>query len=237
MHGVAVDECVGDEGPDIGAPPARQRPVHRNRRVVARRDEGEGEQKIDILVTCEQIAAREMHEHAHDNHRDDGGRHVEDRFGALGHAGKSVKGGETTDRRSDLRGQGAAREWQRTRGESHHGQLPLRLPAVRDSPSACSRSVATRAPINANPRRPRLARARGGARAGACTEASSTPGKTRATAPLSRTRTADGAGRNKMRQGWPMKSASTSKLFAYWNERRGSRLAPERGDIEPGAIL
>jgi hypothetical protein len=33
-----------------------------------------------------------------------------------------------------------------------------------------------------------------------------------------------------------MKSASTSKLFAYWNERRGSRLAPERGDIEPGAI-
>src|SRR5882672_6410260 len=55
-------------------------------------------------------------------------------------------------------------------------------------------------------------------------------------APLSRTRTADGAGRNKMRQGWPMKSASTSKLFAYWNERRGTRLAPERGDIEPGAI-
>jgi hypothetical protein len=33
-----------------------------------------------------------------------------------------------------------------------------------------------------------------------------------------------------------MKSESTSKLFAYWNERRGSRLAPERGDIEPGAI-
>jgi hypothetical protein len=33
-----------------------------------------------------------------------------------------------------------------------------------------------------------------------------------------------------------MKTASTRKLFAYWNERRGSRLAPERGDIEPGAI-
>src|SRR4030088_3060881 len=39
-----------------------------------------------------------------------------------------------------------------------------------------------------------------------------------------------------MRQRWPIKSGSTSKLFAYWNERRGSRLAPERGDIEPGAI-
>jgi len=33
-----------------------------------------------------------------------------------------------------------------------------------------------------------------------------------------------------------MKTTPTRKLFAYWNERRGSRLAPERGDIEPGAI-
>ena len=33
-----------------------------------------------------------------------------------------------------------------------------------------------------------------------------------------------------------MKTAATRKLFAYWNARRGSRLAPERGDIEPGAI-
>ena len=36
--------------------------------------------------------------------------------------------------------------------------------------------------------------------------------------------------------GAPMKSASTRRLFAYWNERRGSRVAPERGDLEPGAI-
>jgi hypothetical protein len=33
-----------------------------------------------------------------------------------------------------------------------------------------------------------------------------------------------------------MKHSSTRELFAYWNERRGNRLAPERGDIEPGAI-
>ncbi|HEY1544878.1 MAG TPA: PAS domain-containing protein [Xanthobacteraceae bacterium] len=33
-----------------------------------------------------------------------------------------------------------------------------------------------------------------------------------------------------------MKTAPTRKLFGYWNARRGSRLAPERGDIEPGAI-
>src|SRR5260370_757722 len=39
-----------------------------------------------------------------------------------------------------------------------------------------------------------------------------------------------------MRQGCPVKTAPTRRLFAYWNERRGTRLAPERGDIEPGAI-
>ena len=33
-----------------------------------------------------------------------------------------------------------------------------------------------------------------------------------------------------------MKTAPARKMYAYWNERRGSRLAPERGDIEPGAI-
>jgi hypothetical protein len=33
-----------------------------------------------------------------------------------------------------------------------------------------------------------------------------------------------------------MKHASTREVFDYWNELRGSRIAPERGDIEPGAI-
>src|SRR5215831_6038238 len=53
---------------------------------------------------------------------------------------------------------------------------------------------------------------------------------------MSRTRTLHGARRNRMTQGPPMKSAPTRKLFSYWNARRGTRLAPERGDIEPGAI-
>jgi len=34
----------------------------------------------------------------------------------------------------------------------------------------------------------------------------------------------------------PMKHPSTRALFAYWNERRGNRLAPERADIDPAAI-
>src|SRR5471030_2900794 len=33
-----------------------------------------------------------------------------------------------------------------------------------------------------------------------------------------------------------MKHASTKALFDYWNEKRGTRLAPERADIDPGAI-
>jgi hypothetical protein len=33
-----------------------------------------------------------------------------------------------------------------------------------------------------------------------------------------------------------MKNPSTRELFAYWNERRGERPAPDRDDIEPGAI-
>jgi hypothetical protein len=33
-----------------------------------------------------------------------------------------------------------------------------------------------------------------------------------------------------------MKHAASRELYAYWEKRRGKRAAPERGDIEPGAI-
>ena len=33
-----------------------------------------------------------------------------------------------------------------------------------------------------------------------------------------------------------MKHSSNRELFEYWNKRRGRRPAPERGEIEPGAI-
>ena len=33
-----------------------------------------------------------------------------------------------------------------------------------------------------------------------------------------------------------MKQASSRELFGYWTARRGTRAAPERGEIEPGAI-
>jgi hypothetical protein len=33
-----------------------------------------------------------------------------------------------------------------------------------------------------------------------------------------------------------MKHAASRELYAYWDDRRGQRSAPERADIEPGAI-
>ena len=33
-----------------------------------------------------------------------------------------------------------------------------------------------------------------------------------------------------------MKHAASQELYAYWEERRGTRPAPERAEIEPGAI-
>jgi hypothetical protein len=33
-----------------------------------------------------------------------------------------------------------------------------------------------------------------------------------------------------------MKHASSQELFAHWRNRRGARMAPERADIDPGAI-
>ena len=33
-----------------------------------------------------------------------------------------------------------------------------------------------------------------------------------------------------------MKHAASRELFAYWQEKRGTRPAPERAEIDPGAI-
>jgi hypothetical protein len=38
------------------------------------------------------------------------------------------------------------------------------------------------------------------------------------------------------RNGAEMKHATSRILFAYWDALRGERAAPERGDVEPGAI-
>ena len=51
-------------------------------------------------------------------------------------------------------------------------------------------------------------------------------------AAMSRTGTPVHAGET----GASMKHPSIRELFDYWNKRRGGRPAPERGEIEPGAI-
>src|SRR3954465_9501281 len=53
---------------------------------------------------------------------------------------------------------------------------------------------------------------------------------------MSRRGTKSGERMRENKTGAAMKHASSRQVFEYWNERRGGRLAPERGDIEPGPI-
>jgi len=55
-------------------------------------------------------------------------------------------------------------------------------------------------------------------------------------APLSRTDTRPSRHRLAMEQVGLMKNPSTRMVYAYWNERRGIRAAPDRADIDPAAI-
>ena len=54
-------------------------------------------------------------------------------------------------------------------------------------------------------------------------------------APLSRTGTPAGRKEHAGEQ-TAMKHASIREVFDYWNQRRGTRAAPDRNDIEPGGI-
>jgi len=49
-------------------------------------------------------------------------------------------------------------------------------------------------------------------------------------------RSGTGEGSNVTEQARLVKHSSTRSLYAHWNERRGSHLAPDRAEIEPGAI-
>jgi hypothetical protein len=55
-------------------------------------------------------------------------------------------------------------------------------------------------------------------------------------ASLSRTGTSDTRRRLAMEQVTRMKHPSTRAVYVYWEERRGTRPAPERADIDPAAI-
>ena len=77
MHQVGMQERVGEKGPELRAEPARQS-ANRDVRAVARRNEGEGQQKLQILFVGEREHAQRMHEHQHRRGRDDYRRNVED---------------------------------------------------------------------------------------------------------------------------------------------------------------
>jgi hypothetical protein len=53
---------------------------------------------------------------------------------------------------------------------------------------------------------------------------------------LSRSGTETAGAARKNKTGAAMKHASTRRVYDYWNEQRGNRVAPERSEIDPGAI-
>ncbi len=82
MRPVAVDQRVGDEGPDLRAESARHRALRQDRCVVARRNEREQQQKFDVLLRRQHPCAQRVNEHEHREGCGHDGGNVEDRLGS-----------------------------------------------------------------------------------------------------------------------------------------------------------
>ena len=80
MEEVGVEERVGEERPQIGAEAAGKRTAGNEIDVVARRNEGEGQQKAHIFGVGQNQHAQRMHEHQHGHRRDNDRRHIEHRL-------------------------------------------------------------------------------------------------------------------------------------------------------------
>ena len=68
MDEVGMEEGIGEEGPDLGAETAGEAPASELRGVVARRNEGEIQQEIEVLVIRQHPLAAGLDE---DKHHDD----------------------------------------------------------------------------------------------------------------------------------------------------------------------
>ena len=65
MHEIGVDESVSEKGPQIGGETAGKCAADAGIGAVARRDEGEGQKKLDVLLVRQHQHAEDMHEHEH----------------------------------------------------------------------------------------------------------------------------------------------------------------------------
>lgn len=73
---VGVDESVGDKRPNIRAAAGQRTPEDKGI-VVARRDESEIEQELDVLLLAQHERAHDMNKRQHSQHKDDNRRNVE----------------------------------------------------------------------------------------------------------------------------------------------------------------
>ena len=77
MHKIGVDERVGEKGPKIGGETAGKCARDAGIGAIARRDEREGQKKIDVLVVRQHQHAEDMNEKENADGRHDDHRHIE----------------------------------------------------------------------------------------------------------------------------------------------------------------
>ncbi len=80
MQEIDVDERVGEERPDIGAEAAGKRIADDRMDIVARRDEGERQEELQILGVGHRQHAHRVHQHEHRDCREHDRRHIEYRL-------------------------------------------------------------------------------------------------------------------------------------------------------------
>ena len=84
MHEIGVNESVSEEGPQIGGKTAGKCAAMPASAAIARRDEREGQKKIDVLFVGQHEHAEGMNENENADGRNDDQRHIENGLANVG---------------------------------------------------------------------------------------------------------------------------------------------------------
>ena len=82
MSEAAVQQCVGDECPDIGRQSPRPSQIGQHARVITRGNEGKQQQKLGHLFRGKREREHRVDEHQYREQRDHGAGHIEHSFAA-----------------------------------------------------------------------------------------------------------------------------------------------------------
>ncbi len=85
MSDIAMNERIGDEGPDFRADFPRKTFRGQQRAVVAGRNEGKIVQKSDVLLVRQQEFLARAHQHEYPDDRQYDRGYIEKRLGGFGH--------------------------------------------------------------------------------------------------------------------------------------------------------